>query len=701
MKQLLVSLVFLLIVSSCLKEEVRVIPNNVLDTPGVPGVIDPLASKAWHLNNTGQTTYSSSGGIAGEDISLRDAMEEGFTGKDIKIAFSDSGTDINHEDLTGNQIAGQHRNYVFMNSSFWRNNDPTPLLDDAHGTATVGLTAAVGWNGLGSQGVAYGAKFGAFRFIIDYSASTSQNSIIARAVDQADGDFDIFNYSYGYEQCYFVEEDPLVLEAIEVGALTLRNALGANYVQSAGNSYSDTLDNCTGYENLTSGYTGNTNFSDDLAVPEKIIVGAVNANGEKSSYSTPGSGIWLTAPGGEYGDTEPAMLTTDISGCTHGYSQTSFMLDTFNEGTSTENKKCNYTSLMNGTSSAAPVVTGVIALMLEAQPLLTWRDVKHILAMTADKVDYSMTGTEVTSNGSYAVGVPLINPLGNILENYVYDYTWIQNNAGIDYSNWYGFGRINALNAILYANTYELGTLGTYVKTSNPQNGDWYYISYGEPAPIPDGDELGTTSDILVLHNLVIESVQVKVNITHSLPSDLGISLISPKGTESRLLNMNNGVYATEIPADKLMLSNAFYGESSLGRWTLKVVDGSGTELGTLDNWQIRVNGHRIDSDDSLPGPVILDSGIPTIYLSNKTTPPITFNHTGMNDVIRYEISVGTSPGSTDVADWTSVGLEDTDVQLTDLDLTNNTTYYYNIRAIDYSEDASLLVSNSWLVSWQ
>jgi len=87
MKQLLVSLVFLLIVSSCLKEEVRVIPNNISDTPGVPGVIDPLASKAWHLNNTGQTTYSSSGGIAGEDISLRDAMEEGFTGKDIKIAF--------------------------------------------------------------------------------------------------------------------------------------------------------------------------------------------------------------------------------------------------------------------------------------------------------------------------------------------------------------------------------------------------------------------------------------------------------------------------------------------------------------------------------------------------------------------------------------------------------------------------------------
>ena len=47
-------------------------------------------------------------------------------------------------------------------------------------------------------------------------------------------------------------------------------------------------------------------------------------------------------------------------------------------------KDTNYT-WFSGTSAAAPVVSGVIALMLQANPELDWRDVQHILIETADK----------------------------------------------------------------------------------------------------------------------------------------------------------------------------------------------------------------------------------------------------------------------------------------------------------------------------
>lgn len=40
----------------------------------------------------------------------------------------------------------------------------------------------------------------------------------------------------------------------------------------------------------------------------------------------------------------------------------------------------------SGTSAAAPLAAGMIALMLQAQPCLTWRDVQHIIAMAAVKV---------------------------------------------------------------------------------------------------------------------------------------------------------------------------------------------------------------------------------------------------------------------------------------------------------------------------
>lgn len=556
----------LLLSSSCVKEGGKVSSGNTTtdtDAGGgsneVPGAPDPLLSQAWHF----------------EDISLVGAAL-GYTGAGVRIAVSDTGTDIDHEDLTGNQLVGLHRNYGMSNLTLWRSTLPTfgssndYIIDrgNAHGTAVSGLIAAEGTNGIGSRGVAPDAKFAAFRYL----GNDPTLPILARTIDQLDGEeFDIFNYSYGSSNvCGYTEVDsPLVVAALEAGVTTLRGGLGAIYVQSAGN-------------NFQSDCYGNTNFDENIAYPEKIVVGAVNANGVKSSYSTPGSGIWVSAPGGEDGVDEPALMTTDITGCNHGMSQLTYILNAFNGGRSSDNTQCSYTSLMNGTSAAAPVVSGVIALMLEANPNLTWRDVKHILAMTADPLEYedALSPLEHPNTDPDPDEHLYYNPPG-----FVYDYKWVVNDAGIPYSNWYGFGRVNALAAVLEADAYvtDLGTYASVTSVDSP---------VGE---IPEGDAAGTIAlpgaKIHVPQNLIIESVQIEVSITHDWPSDLGIYLISPNNTESRLLNFHHYAKPT-LPTGKILITNAFYGEESEGDWKLRVVDAFVGDEGTLDNWKITINGH-------------------------------------------------------------------------------------------------------------
>ena len=108
-------------------------------------------------------------------------------------------------------------------------------------------------------------------------------------------------------------------------------------------------------------------------------------------------------------------------------------VNTFQSAEHAENASCNYTSNFNGTSSAAPTVAGVIALMLDANENLSWRDVKRILASTSVQVDSTKE---------------------KIL-NSVVQYKWITNAAGYKHHNWYGFGMIDAAAAVTAATNYH------------------------------------------------------------------------------------------------------------------------------------------------------------------------------------------------------------------------------------------------------
>jgi hypothetical protein len=95
-----------------------------------------------------------------------------------------------------------------------------------------------------------------------------------------------------------------------------------------------------------------------------IAIGAVDSNGYRSYYSEPCSALLAVAPSsGARG-----ITTTDLIGA-----------DGYTPG--------NCTSTFGGTSSAAPLAAGIIGLILSAHPTFTWRDIQHVIASGATKVN--------------------------------------------------------------------------------------------------------------------------------------------------------------------------------------------------------------------------------------------------------------------------------------------------------------------------
>lgn len=533
----------------------------------IPGA-DPLVGHAWHLQNTGQSAFSSGAGVAGNDLRVLRAHELGFIGRGIRIAVSDSGVEVNHPDLKSNQLSGEHRSYNGAPPT-WHGSQPTPIGGDSHGTAVSGLINSVAGNGIGSMGVAPGAKFAGFYFIGRFQDTTS--SYEARVLDQIIGDFDIFNYSYGYANCFFVPVSSTIVDAYRKGITDLRDGKGAIYVKAAGNDYKGSNSQC--YSNDNSTFWGNANTNEDQNLPYLIVAAASNAAGKISSYSSPGSNVWVTSAGGEFGDESPAMITTDLQGCAKGYSVSNSWSSIFNRGQHELNSLCNYTNVMNGTSSAAPTLAGIVALMLEANPDLTWRDVKHILAVTANPINYS--------TAAYS------HPGGSNLSGHAYDYHYVVNAAGVKFSNTYGFGRVDAEKAVAMARDYNF-PLKPYVETET--NGDWDYRSGFINQAIPDRSATGTAHSINVTHKLKVEAIQVRVDIDHPFMSDVGLEITSPSGTTSKLLKINSNIKDDSLFGFTL-LSNAFYGESSAGTWKMKVIDGRSGNSGRLLSWELKING--------------------------------------------------------------------------------------------------------------
>ncbi|MGB0454683.1 MAG: S8 family peptidase [Bacteriovoracaceae bacterium] len=533
--------------------------NSNSDDP--PTFDDPLKSYAWHLENTGQETFSESGGTVGSDLNVKDVWEQNVLGSGVLIAVSDNAVEVSHEDLGGNALLGSHRNY-HLSSPY--TGDPSPSSgQSAHGTAVTGIISASGNNSKGSLGIAPLSSFSAFRYI----GSTSS---VSKQVHQANGIQDIFNFSYGAYSCIFSPVSSTYISQLKYGVESLRGGLGAIYVKAGGNEYLSTSEDCFPDEDEADRtyYLGNATLEEDHSYPYVIVTAALNSNGTSAFYSNPGSAVWVSAPGGDYGTSSPAILTTDISGCSEGYSKSSATQNAFEKG-GEPNANCNYTSVMNGTSSSTPMVSGVVALMLSANPSLTWRDVKYILAKTAKKVDASRSA--LTNH-----------PLGENLSGHTYLESWTTNAAGFHFHNWYGFGGVDALAAVNLAKSYSssFGTFKEIEVNSGSVNID-----------IPDNSSTGAKSYLNYNSSTTIEAVQITLDVEHSYIGDLGVELISPSGTKSQLMLINSGARGTNIN-NEVLLSNAFFGENASGTWELKVIDGYANDVGKIKSWKLKVYGH-------------------------------------------------------------------------------------------------------------
>ena len=455
---------------------------------------DPLFANQWHLNNTGQ-----GGGTPGDDVNIMTVWDTYQGSAAEVIAIVDDGLEIGHEDLAANVLAGQSWDYVGGDSN------PT---GGEHGTSCGGVAAARGWNNIGVSGAAPYAGLVGFRLL---GAGTDTNE--ANALTRSNGLIDIYSNSWGPadDGRRLEGPGPLTESALQSGVANGRGGLGSIYVWAGGNGGNNDNANYDGYAN--SRYT--------------IAVAASTNSGVRSAYSEKGANILVNAPsnGGSLG-----ITTVDRTGS-----------DGYDAG--------NYTGTFGGTSSATPLVAGIIALMLEANADLSWRDIQHILIETAEKNDPA-------------------------------DSDWTTNAAGYHINHKYGFGRIDALAAVSAAfNWASAGTEVTLQGSSSPN------------LPIPDNNPTGVQDTITIAGNIDIEFVEIYFTAAnHTYWGDLEITLTSPSGTQS-ILSENHFSGSTSTYNNWRFGSVRQFGESSVGTWTLTVKDLYSADTGSFQSWTIKIYG--------------------------------------------------------------------------------------------------------------
>ena len=491
---------------------------------------DPLYQYQWNL---GDFSVGNAGiGVEGAWLYA--------TGSGVSIAVVDTGTEYTHEDLYDNYSSAI--SYDFID----KDTNPSPEDEyENHGTSVAGIIAADD-NGLGVVGVAYDSTFGSIRIV---GGDTDANDY-ANALTYALDTVDIYNNSWGatlyeYGTTYYshVAMDPLELAAIEMGVTQGRDGKGAIYVFAAGNEGEGNIDvNMMGYTN--SRYV--------------ITVGAVNQDGTKCEYSNTGAALLVVAPSG--GDTtyDDEDVLTDA---TIGTTTTDRMgADGYNNLDSDEElaalipdyEDLNYTNSFNGTSAATPVVSGVVALMLEANPSLTWRDVQQILVETSVQVDAS-------------------------------NEDWTTNGAGYNISYNYGFGLVNAKAAVEKALTWE--NLPDEIHTT----------AYSIDTPVTIGKQSSSTISVTDKSISCLETVEITVEIIHPTEGDLKIELISPDGTVSVLAQPREVLWADGGYDNYTFTTKRCWGEAALGDWTLRITDTGTERTGVLNSWSLDFYGNQGD----------------------------------------------------------------------------------------------------------
>uniref|UniRef100_A0A672MGG6 Proprotein convertase subtilisin/kexin type 7-like n=1 Tax=Sinocyclocheilus grahami TaxID=75366 RepID=A0A672MGG6_SINGR len=455
----------------------------------------------------------------GMDVNVTGVWERSITGVGITVVVVDDG--IQHT------LADIQPNYSPEGSYDLNSNDPDPMphpdghSDNHHGTRCAGEIAAVSNNSFCSVGLAYGAKVAGIR-VLDGPLTDSMEAVAFNKHYQVN---DVYSCSWGPDDDGRTVDGPHPLgkAALQHGVIAGRRGFGSIFVVASGNG-GQYEDNCNydGYANSI--YT--------------VTIGAVDENGKKPFYAEEcASMLAVTFSSGSR--QLRSIVTSDWSlqsgtGCTDGHT---------------------------GTSAAAPLAAGMVALMLQVRPCLSWRDIQHIITYTATQHDADARAD------------------------------WGINGAGFHHSHKYGFGLLNAWRLVNAAKVWE----------SVP-----FLVSYQSPVlkaneDIPEYPKTLTHTWNVSLSDLrqsgmqTLEHVSVTVTIVHPRRGNVEIRLVCPSGMSSLIGAQRSLDVDTTGFTDWTFSTVRCWGERAEGQYTLQITDYKSTlSSGVLKHWKLTLYGSSL-----------------------------------------------------------------------------------------------------------
>ena len=491
-------------------------------TPAPKEPTDPLFPYQWYLKNTGQN-----GGKAQLDLNVESAWAQGITGINVTTAIMDDGVDYMHPDIRNNYNA--RASYDFSS------NDPFPYpryTDDwfnSHGTRCAGEVSAAKDNNVCGVGVAYNSLVAGIR-MLDQPYMT--DLIEANSMGHQPDLIDIYSASWGPTDDGRTVDGPrnATMRAIVRGVNEGRKGLGNIYVWASGDGGEDDDCNCDGY--AASMWT--------ISINSAINTGE-NAHYDESCSSTLASTFSNGAK-----DPNTGVATTDLYGmCTKTHS---------------------------GTSAAAPEAAGVFALAIEANRLLTWRDMQHLTVLTSKR---------------------------NSLFDSKSRFFWNMNGVGLEFNHLFGFGVLDAGAMVALAKQWktvparfhcEAGS-NTEIRRIPQENSLFYTI---------DTDAcLGLETEVNYL-----EHVQAVVTLNSTRRGTVQLFLRSPMGTRSMILSERPNDADSQDGFTKWpFMTTHTWAEYPRGTWSLEIefVSGAPPQEGWVKEWTLLLHGTKDAPYTNLP----------------------------------------------------------------------------------------------------
>ncbi|XP_058502006.1 furin (paired basic amino acid cleaving enzyme) b [Solea solea] len=450
---------------------------------------DPDFPKQWYLSNP---TH--------QDLNTKEAWVQGFTGRGVVVTILDDGIEKDHPDLVNNY--DPEASYDVNDGD----TDPQPRYtqrnENRHGTRCAGEVAAAANNSVCGVGVAYNAKIGGVR-MLDGDVT---DIVEAHSLSLNPQHIHIYSASWGPEDDGKSLDGPakLAQEAFLQGITKGRSGLGSIFVWASGNGGREQDNcNCDGYTNSI--YT--------------LSISSTTQSGNVPWYSEPcSSTLASTFSSGNPG--EKQIVTTDLR------------------------HKC--TDSHTGTSASAPLAAGIIALALEANMNLTWRDMQHLVVRTSQP-------------GYLSAG------------------DWKTNGVGRRVSHSYGYGLLDASAMVAMAQNWT---------TVGPQH-QCVHTMLEEPRDI--GNKLVFSKSVDACwgrpdYVSSLEHVQARLTLSHNQRGKLAIHLISPLGTRSTLLFPRPNDFSSEGFNNWAFMTTHSWDEDPQGEWTLEIenVAANGRDYGVL-----------------------------------------------------------------------------------------------------------------------